>query len=389
MLERVRAARWLAWGIAVSAVVGLVGPAKAQRAPATSAGALATEGSNARPDRASCVLMLRSGPRYTGIGYASGSASGLADLSALTTAMTTTGLIDPAAKAALGLRPRAWPKVVRIDVTSAGAQAVKLSVTVDPGPDALKQPDPAAALMHALIDRAKTVVSQQVEPRRREVKDRLDELEKRRAEHRASLDALRKRLREAEARGFNTMTGVPDPTVSQRRQVEAELAAKRPRLQAIKEILPRYAAQVDDVGAALRGLVAAREALVAGLEKALEHGKSDPLELLRARAELAEAKVRAAEGGPSPSVTSARTIRDEQMTLELDIASLEAQLRALPAPRPEAVKPPAEDVQQLRSELFRLENEGRTLETQYQQVLREYEQLASPPTLVVLDGQQE
>jgi hypothetical protein len=40
----------------------------------------------------------------------------------------------------------------------------------------------------------------------------------------------------------------------------------------------------------------------------------------------------------------------------------------------------------VRSELFRAENEGANLESQYQQIRREYEQLAAPPTLVVLDG---
>ena len=387
MVERVRAAQWLAWGLAASVVLGVVGPASAQRTPATTAGALAADDSNERIDRSSCVLILRSSPRYPGSGFATAGASGLADLPALTTAMTTTGLIDPAAKTALGLGPREWPKVVRIEVGPAGMQAVRLAVSVDPGPNALKQPDPAGSLMRALIDRAKVVVSQSIDPRRQEVKNRLDELEKRRTEHRALLEGLRKRLREAEAHGFSAMSGMPDPAVQQRRQVETELAAKRPRLQAIKEILPRYASQADDLTEALKGLVAARAAMVAGLEKALVRGKTDPLDLLRARAELAEAKVRAAEGSHYPTFSPSRTIRDELVSLEIDVASLEAQLRALPGPRAEALKPPAEDAQLLRSELFRAQNEENTLENQYQQARREYEQLASPPTLVVLDGQ--
>jgi chromosome segregation ATPase len=294
--------------------------------------------------------------------------------------MTTTGLIDPAAKAALGLGPREWPKVLRIEVTQAGAQAMKLSVSVNPGPNKLKQAEPAAVLLRELINRAKVVVSQSVEPRRQEIKTRLDEIEKRRAELRASIESLRKRLRDAEASG-GFRGAAFDSVANQRRQVESELAAKRPRLLAIKEMLPRVAAQPDEVGNALRGLVAAREALVAGLEQ----GKGDLVELLRVRADLAEARVRVAEWGSGSSFSPSRSVREELVSLEVDIAALEARLKSLPATEP--VKPPTEDAQQLRSELFSAENENRTLEMQYRQVQRDYEQLASPPTLVVLDGQ--
>jgi chromosome segregation ATPase len=274
--------------------------------------------------------------------------------------------------------------VVRIEVTHAGAQAMKLSVSVNPGPNSLKQPEPAAALLRELMNRAKAVVSQSVEPRRQEIKARLDELEKRRGELRVSIESLRKRLRDAEASGG--FRGAPyDSVTNQRRQIESELAAKRPRLQAIKEIVPRVAAQTDEVGNALRGLVAAREALVAGLERAIGQGKGDPVEILRARADLAEARVRVAQLSSGSSFSPTRSVREELVTLEVDIAALEARLKALPAAEP--VKPPTEDAQQQRSELFNVENENRTLEMQYRQVQRDYEQLAQPPTLVVLDGQ--
>ena len=92
-----------------------------------------------------------------------------------------------------------------------------------------------------------------------------------------------------------------------------------------------------------------------------------------------------AEWGSGSSFSPSRNIRDELVNLEVDVAALVARLKALPADDP--IKPPAEDAQQLRLELFTAENENRTLEMQYQQVRRDYEQLASPPTLVVLDGQ--
>jgi hypothetical protein len=384
MTMSVGAVRWLAAVLAALVVVGTASQATAQRTTGTTAGSLAADDSSKDIDRSSCVLMLRRGTRYTGPGSSGAIASGLADLPALTTAMTTTGLIDPAAKAALGLGSREWPRVVRIEVTQAGAQAMKLSVSVNPGPNSLKQADPAAGLLRELINRAKGVVSQSLVGRREEVKPRLDELEKRRTELRATIESLRKRLREAEVSGA-FRAGAYDPIATQRKQVESELAAKRPRLQAIKEILPRVTDQTDEMGNALRGLVAARQALVAGLEKAIGQGKGDPVEFLRARADLAEARVRLAEWGNGSSLSPTRNIREELVSLEVEVATLEARLKALPAAEP--AKPPAEDAQQLRSELFTADNENRTVETQYQQVRRDYEQLAQPPTLVVLDGQ--
>ena len=304
MVKRVRAVRWLAVALAASVVVGAAGQAPAQRTTGATAGSLAVDESSKDVARSSCVLMLQRSTRYTAAGPSSGGPRELADLTALTTAMTTTGLIDPAAKAALGLGPREWPKVVRIEIAPAGAQAVKLSVSVNPGPNSLKQAEPAAALLRELVNRGKAVASQLAEPRRQEIKTRLDELEKRRAELRVSLESLRKRASDAEMSGVRGFAA--DPIAEQRRQLEFELATKRPRLQAIKEILPRVTAQADEIGNALRGLVAAREALVAGLEKAVGQGKGDPVELLRVRADLAEARVRLAEWGSAPSSSPSR-----------------------------------------------------------------------------------
>ena len=160
-------------------------PAPAQRttgATGAAAGLLAVDESSKDVARASCVLMLQRSARYSAAGPSSGGPRELADLAAVTTAMTTTGLIDPAAKAALGLGPREWPNVVRIEIAAAGAQAVKLSVNVNPGPNALKQAEPARALLREVVNRGKAVASQLAEPRRQEIKTRLDELEKRRAE---------------------------------------------------------------------------------------------------------------------------------------------------------------------------------------------------------------
>ncbi|WP_165236002.1 hypothetical protein [Aquisphaera insulae] len=349
-------------------------PALAQRGSNSGAGTLAVDDTR-ELDCSSCVLMMRGSSRVPGMG--SPMAIGLPDLPSLTSAMTTTGLIDPAARESLGLGPRDWPKAVRIEVTPAGVQAVKLSVCVDPKD--LKKPEPAATLMRELIKRAKAVVSQSVEPRRQEAKGRLDELERRRAELRASVESLRTRMRKANVPSSRDVMG------NQRQQLESALAAKRPRLQAIKESLKRLDAQGDELGNALKGLVAAREALVAGLEKAAEQAKASPLEILRARADLAETRVRAAEAQRMPRLTPGLNIREEQLSLQVEIDTLEAQIKALPPSGDEVGS--MVDAQSLSTELFRLKNELNQLEPQYQQAKREYEALATTPTLVVLDGQ--
>ena len=276
MNNRVRLPWWRAEVFAAILVTGFVGQASAQRTPSATAGSLAPDDSSPGIERSSCVLMLKRNLRYTASGFGPplSGANGLADLTALTTAMTTTGLIDPAAKTALGLGPREWPKAVRIEVASAGSQAVKLSVSVNPTPNSLKQTEPAGALLRELVNRAKAVVSQSADGRREEIKIRLDEIEKRRADHRVSIESLRKQLKEAEASG--TRAAQAEPIADQRRQLELELAAKRARLEAMKRILPKD----DEMGTALRDVVAAREALVAGLEKAVAQGKGDPVEYL-------------------------------------------------------------------------------------------------------------
>jgi hypothetical protein len=386
MVDRVQQRRWVVPFFALGLAVAGAGTALAQRTPGATAGSpLIRESTQATADTSSCVLMLQRPLRYPGPGI-TGASGGLADIQALTTAMTTTGMIDPAAKIALGLGPREWPKAVWIEITSAGTQAVKVLVKVDPGPNHLKAAEPAQALLAELVKRAMDVVTRSWEPRRQELSARLAETEKKRAELRATIQNLRKHVREAEMVESQGMAGPTQTLAAQRQQAEMDLAAKRPRLAAMKIVLSRIAGQADEVGKALRELVAAREALAAGLEKEIAQGKRSPVDLLRARADLAEARLRAAEWGSGSLSSPGGKLREEITGLEADIAGLEGQLRSLPLPPPER-KPPAEDVQQVRIELVRTENESNRLDMEYQQLRREYDQLGSPPTLTVLDGQ--
>ncbi len=152
--------------------------------------------------------------------------------------------------------------------------------------------------------------------------------------------------------------------------------------------------QVEDepsrVEVALRELIATREAVAAALAVAVEQAKAARLDLLRARADVAESRVRQAEEGGSERPTPIRRFRDELASLVLEVRVLQAQLSALPdAPAINADQAPAEDPQRVRSELLRVENELRTTESGLQQAQRDPELLGAPPTLVVLDGREE
>jgi hypothetical protein len=369
----------LAWALVALVLPCLETSAHAQRTALSSAGSLAADDPNPAIERSSGVLMLRGATR----GQMGGTLGGFvfADLTTLTTAMTTTGLVDPAAKAALGLGPRDWRKVVRIEVTPVGNQAVKLSVSVNPEAADNPQADPAGRLFRELVNRAKAVIDQSVQGRRAELKTRVDELEKRRAEAKAKSDALRKRLNEAEtvtntAMMFNSLP-------NRRRQLEAELETKRARLKAIETVGPKVTAD-DELGKALKELVTAREAVVTVLAELVPQARAQPQDLFKARAELAEARVQAAQGGRTPFSGPWRNFRDERPSLEVDVLTLEAQLKAMPE---DAARPSPEDAQALRNDLFRDEGEVRSLETQLQQARREIEQMEQAPSLVLLDGQ--
>jgi len=240
--------------------------------------------------------------------------------------------------------------VVRIDVTQAGQQSVRLSVTVDPEPSHLEKPGPAAALLHELIERAKTVMRQSNEPRRQEVKGRLDEIEKRRAELRATIEVLCKQVRIAERGRMATVDPAAQPGSSSRSWRPSGRDSVRSRKYCL-----RLAKENDELGKALQGLVAAREALVAGLEKAVEQGRPTGWSLLRARADLAEARVRTAEETAARSSSQSRSVRDEAVNSKFDIAAIEAQLKALPRARRRACQVRRRGRPATRNDLMRAE----------------------------------
>lgn len=361
---------------------GLETPARAQRTAGSSAGSLADDDPDPEITRATCVLMLRGSSRSPMSGGPGPFV--LVDLPAITAAMTTTGLVDPAVKATLGLGPRDWRKSVRIEVTPIGIQAVKLSVSVKPVPAEAPKDDPAGLLLRELVARARAVVDRSARVRREELKTRIDEMEKRRAELKASAEGLRKRVKDIEPAGFSGMN--INLAQNRRLQLDAELEIKRSRLKAIESVLPRLVSE-DELGKALNAVVAVRQAFVSALEAKVEQARADPLDLLRARIDLAEARVQAIPGARASSQPPGRQLRDERPGLEVDVLSLDAQIKALPGePKPET-RMTTEEFQSIRNEMFRTETEVNALQSQIQQAHREFDQVGISPTLTILDGQ--
>lgn len=377
MTKRVCGPRWIPWVAAVGLVLGLWNTARSQGPLGAKVGA-ATPGQSGPIDRASCVVMLHGGTHDRMLG-------GI-DLGTLSAVMTSTELVDPAAKAALGLGPEEWPRAAQVELSPVGLRAMKVTVTVAQAEKETRRPEAAQVFLRELLSRSKGVIDQMGSPRRREVKERVEALAKRRDELRVQVEDLRKRSRAAESRP-SALLGAGPFQAQQRQQLESQLANRKPRLDAIKAVLPQSQDQLGEVDAAIRDLVAAREALATALAAAVEEGKADRLELLRARADLAEARSRQAAGGGGPSPL--RRYRDELVSLDIEVRVLQAQLAALPAaPTTGPDEPPAEDAQRIRFNLSQAENELRTTEANLQQVQRELEQSSGSSSLVVLDGRE-
>lgn len=333
--------------------------------------------------RASCVVMLRGGP-------GADRQNGASDLGTIAAALTSTELVDPAAKSALGLGPDQWPTVAQVELTPAGDRSLKIIVTVAPGEKGEARDEAARKLLREMVTRGEGVVARMGSPRRAELQARVKDLGKLLEELKAGAVQLRVRRDDAQAKaaaGGGAAQAFNQP--SPRLQLESQLARSKPRLEAIKAVLAKSEGQLGEADAAARELVAAREAVATALAEAVEKGEAGRLDLLRARADVADAKARRVEAERGPIPSPSLRYRDEVTSLDVEVRVLEAQLAALP-PEPARPATPANvgDPQRLQIELSRVENELRTAENESSQARRELESLGEPPSLVVLDGKE-
>jgi hypothetical protein len=133
--------------------------------------------------RASCVLRIDDGERF---GPATASAQ------AVSAALTSTALIDPAMEAALKLPASDWPTVAQVEVQPAGESAVKLTITIKPDDRHILPPGAARLVLDEITTRA--LRSFNGTDSRDDSSENLIRLRKQRADLDVKLNALRTEL---------------------------------------------------------------------------------------------------------------------------------------------------------------------------------------------------
>jgi hypothetical protein len=327
-------------------------------------------------ERASCVLAVRGG--FNGREL---------DIQAVSAALTSTGVVDPAAKEALGLDAATWPDVVNIELTPAGAQAVKLTVTVSPKGDAKLPPSPARKLMDAVVARVIKAFQTDV-PARKAADERRQKLEARQAELQRELSAARAEVERVAVTARNAVdrTG-PDP-VSVWRE---DLQDKQVRLKALDatfaEVLKARQPQLD----AAKGLLAAREALRGKLEAAAAKGQAADVDLAKAHEAVAEAKAQVAELSLNPAMDPKGRWFDTLVQMRMEVASLERRVAAAkdtpsPTTRPSRSELLAEQ-ERLGRELAQKQSDLQLVANQLEQTRREaYPYQGQPEAKLVVLG---
>ena len=391
----------------------IAGPGFAQvernRGGATAGGASGADASKGI-QRASVVVQLDFDPNRSG-------ARPTIDTQTLNAMLTSTTLVDPAAKKALGLGPEAWPRVAQIELLPAGNVAVKLSVIVTPVKDVKLPENAAQALLGELTTRAKAAVDQAALRQEQAAGERRAAIENELAAAQQKLDKIQAQLRDARA-----MAGVAtgggggggDPfgrgVMQEMQQAEVNIAAQRARLKVIEEEIGKLAANGAGGGGkpqetpAQSDVKAAWDALIAARQKAVEAARSNAgnleghVALANAEAELAETKLRAAQASVAArpaGFDSPDRWQGERITLRASIAEQEARLGALSErlaviqkkSGASATQPvTAYDIDRLQRDENRARQEVDELSNQLDQMRRERRGAGSAPKLLILDG---
>jgi DNA repair exonuclease SbcCD ATPase subunit len=309
----------------------------------------------------------------------------LVSLSTVTALLTSTALVDPAAKTALGLDPEEWPMVAQVELAPAGENALKLIITVLPTPERELPEGAAKAMLNDLTRRGVEAVAQTT-------RGRLQEAEAQLAGLRARRDGLRETARKLESR-MAELQRTPDrgaydrgEQAMLRHKLEAELAEKEARLTVLRAALDPPPVAPDAPDPAYQAAVQSWLDLVTMLEKLVEAGQAERLELLRARTQLAEARTKLLEQSTARREEWRDRCKSETVQLEADIAGLRARLQKLPEAGPTI--PPAEqpDIGALSDSLNKARTELRSVERELQEAERQLERWRKAPRLVVLKG---
>jgi hypothetical protein len=331
------------------------------------------------------------------------------DTQTLNAMLTSTTLVDPAAKRALGLGPEMWPRVAQIELLPAGQAAVKLSVIITSVTE-VKLPDNAAQLLlDELTSRAKAAVDQAALRQEQASNERRAAIEKELAvanEKYAKIQSQLRDLRAIAAAGVGD-SGGGRGVAQEMQQIEVNLAAQRARLKIIEEEIAKLANKPADAKAKpdpesfWAELVAAREKAVRAAEasRATSDSPENQLAVAKAEAELAEAKIRAATSseGIRPGFDSPDRWQGERITLRATIAEQEGRLGALSERLAQQQKKSDAtsqqltpyDIDRLQRDEQRARQEVDELNQQLDQLRRERRGMGMAPKLLILDGRAE
>lgn len=333
-----------------------------------------TDASGMGVDRASCVLQIEPdfnrGTRF--------------DAATLNAMLTSTVLIDPAAKKALGLGPDRWPKVAQVELVAAGNTSVKVIITVGSSTDVKLPEHPASVFLQELIARAKVAVEQKA-PRDASADEQRAAIERDLAAAKSRLPQLDLAMRQARTESAGDLYSARNLATSltiERRTLELSLAGQRARLAAIEKALPA-APSTQPMDGPMRDIVAVRAQMLDQVIALAAEGKKGSLDVLEARLLLAEARLAASAGSQSPSRDGSDRWENEIISLKASIAEGEAKLALLTQRLQQATTAPVSDYNSLQMDEQRTRQRIQELQNQLDQLNRQSRQ---ETRLLVLDG---
>ena len=303
-------------------------------------------GDTAGIQRVSCVVQLD---------FDANRGSRTFDVQTLNALLTSTALLDPAAKAGLNLSPAEWPRVAQVELLPAGQYAVRLGVTVTD--DGKVAPTAAQSFLDALIAGAKKAVDQ--------AGNRNDKASTRRiAALQADIDAAQKRYDAA----------------------SAALAAspRNSQYNNFPDVDPRYIARNAAVErASVQLSLAGQRARMKVLDQELDALRSTARAATTAPSGLTDGVLSV------PQQTAYERFNAERITTRLNIAESEARLRLLDervATTAPANTPVPPDFDRLNMDMSSARNALQQSQSRLDQARLESQNTSGTVRLLVLDG---
>jgi hypothetical protein len=196
----------------------------------------------------SCVIRIDSDAQSPSPGFASVVSQ---DSQAAAALLTSTALMDPAAKEAIGLSPAQRQASVVVNVLPVGPQMARVEVILKRGAGSHYAVGDAAKLGAALIERLKAALAESHEASRAAALARRQPIEKELATAKAKIDDIHAKQRAV--RAHDPRSGYSDPSMelnnvrNQKKSTESELARNRARLATLEPNTAPLIAQWNEI----------------------------------------------------------------------------------------------------------------------------------------------